>query len=277
MYGEGVKKEATCTETGGTVYTCAKCGYKKIEDEVPALGHSFTDGVCTRCKVTGPKTMYVYWRLSETASSATYDQEFEVGKDIETYISFSTASDSKSDDKFVFDIADPSIISYTPSSNYAGTFHMNKIGETTVTVYPVVNPDMKRVITVSVTDVGGHDYVISQAEPGSGETEKICSKCGTTKTVTIPTAITRTVWWSDSNGYYKPADVEVGDEINLEVDYAPTKVDNSEFIVTSSDEGIVKVSDPESSQFVRNTRSMWQIRGDMSMSYQRQMRVKARQ
>ena len=247
VYGEGVKKEATCTETGGTVYTCAKCGYKKIEDKVPALGHSFTDGVCTRCKVTGPKTMYVYWRLSETASSATYDQEFEVGKDIETYISFSTASDSKSDDKFVFDIADPSIISYTPSSNYAGTFHMNKIGETTVTVYPVVNPDMKRVITVSVTDVGGHDYVISQAEPGSGETEKICSKCGTTKTVTIPTAITRTVWWSDSNGYYKPADVEVGDEINLEVDYAPTKVDNSEFIVTSSDEGIVKVSDPESS------------------------------
>lgn len=180
VYGEGVKKEATCTETGGTVYTCAKCGYKKIEDEVPALGHSFTDGVCTRCKITGPKTMYVYWRLSETASSATYDQEFEVGKDIETYISFSTASDSKSDDKFVFDIADPSIISYTPSSNYAGTFHMNKIGETTVTVYPVVNPDMKRVITVSVTDVGGHDYVISQAEPGSGETEKICSKCGTT-------------------------------------------------------------------------------------------------
>ena len=41
--------------------------------------------------------------------------------------------------------------------------------------------------------------------------------------------------------------MEVGDEINLEVDYAPTKVDNSEFIVTSSDEGIVKVSDPESS------------------------------
>lgn len=247
VYGEGVKKEATCTETGGTVYTCTKCGHKKIEDEVPALGHSFTDGVCTRCKVTGPKTMYVYWRLSETASSATYDQEFEVGKNIETYISFSTASDSKSDDKFVFDIADPSIISYTPSSNYAGTFHMNKIGETTVTVYPVVNPDMKRVITVSVTDVGGHDYVISQAEPGSGETEKICSKCGMTKPVTIPTAITRTVWWSGSNGYYKPADVEVGDEINLEVDYAPTRVDNSEFIVTSSDEGIVKVSDPESS------------------------------
>lgn len=162
---------------------------------------------------------------------------------------------------------------------------------------------MKRVITVSVTDVGGHDYVISQAEPGSGETEKICSKCGTTKTVTIPTAITRTVWWSDSNGYYKPADVEVGDEINLEVDYAPTKVDNSEFIVTSSDEGIVKVSDPESS-YRRYDAKLTAVgtgdvtirivhkydssicqeytfnvadQGDMSMSYQRQMRVKARQ
>lgn len=58
---------------------------------------------------------------------------------------------------------------------------MNKIGETTVTVYPVVNPDMKRVITVSVTDVGGHDYVISQAEPGSGETEKFVQSAGRQK------------------------------------------------------------------------------------------------
>ena len=247
VYGEGVKKEATCTETGGTVYTCAKCGYKKIEDEVPAMGHSFTDGVCERCKITGPKSMEVNWRIANNYTSSTYDQEFEVGKNIETYISFSTASASKSDDKFVFDIADPAIITYTPSSNCEGVFHMNKIGETTVTVYPAVNPDMKKVITVSVTDVGGHNYVISQAEPGTGETEKICSKCGMTKTVTIPTAITRTEWWIGNHGTYKPVDVEVGDEINLEVDYAPTKVDNSEFIVTSSDQSIVKVGDPESS------------------------------
>ena len=247
VYGEGVKKEATCTETGGTVYTCAKCGYKKIEDEVPAMGHSFTDGVCERCKITGPKSMEVNWRIANNYTSSTYDQEFEVGKNIETYISFSTASASKSDDKFVFDIADPAIITYTPSSNCEGVFHMNKIGETTVTVYPAVNPDMKKVITVSVTDVGGHNYVISQAEPGTGETEKICSKCGMTKTVTIPTAITRTEWWIGNHGTYKPVDVEVGDEINLAVDYAPTKVDNSEFIVTSSDQSIVKVGDPESS------------------------------
>lgn len=40
---------------------------------------------------------------------------------------------------------------------------------------------MKRVITVSVTDVGGHDYVISQAEPGSGETEKFVQSAGRQK------------------------------------------------------------------------------------------------
>ena len=39
----------TCLEGGYTTYTCAKCGDKYTDDEVPALDHDFKDGVCTRC------------------------------------------------------------------------------------------------------------------------------------------------------------------------------------------------------------------------------------
>lgn len=42
-------KPATCTEGGGTVYTCSSCGDSYVDDAVPALGHSYSEGVCTRC------------------------------------------------------------------------------------------------------------------------------------------------------------------------------------------------------------------------------------
>ena len=48
-YGEGVQTEPTCTEKGGLVYTCSVCGNKRIEGEIPALGHSYVEGVCTVC------------------------------------------------------------------------------------------------------------------------------------------------------------------------------------------------------------------------------------
>lgn len=78
----------------------------------------------------------------------------------------------------MFDIADPAIITYTPSSNCEGVFHMNKIGETICYCISGSESGYEKVITVSVTDVGGHDYVISQAEPGSGETEKLVQSAG---------------------------------------------------------------------------------------------------
>ena len=39
----------TCTGTGKTLHTCAGCGDSYTDNEVPALGHSFTDGSCTVC------------------------------------------------------------------------------------------------------------------------------------------------------------------------------------------------------------------------------------
>ena len=44
-------KEATCTESGLTEGSvCSDCGMEVVkQDEIPALGHNFVDGVCTRC------------------------------------------------------------------------------------------------------------------------------------------------------------------------------------------------------------------------------------
>lgn len=43
----------TCTETGKISKKCSKCG-KVTEQVVPALGHNFVNGVCTRCKEKDP-------------------------------------------------------------------------------------------------------------------------------------------------------------------------------------------------------------------------------
>jgi hypothetical protein len=44
--------EPTCTEDGGIVDFCTECGYeiRNPGDQVPALGHSYVDGICERCE-----------------------------------------------------------------------------------------------------------------------------------------------------------------------------------------------------------------------------------
>ncbi len=44
------EKEPTCTESGSGVLICDDCGFEKSVT-VPALGHDYKDGVCTRCGV----------------------------------------------------------------------------------------------------------------------------------------------------------------------------------------------------------------------------------
>ena len=54
VWGEGVETTlATCTEAGVKTYTCSKCGETKTEP-IPALGHNYVNGTCTRCGATEP-------------------------------------------------------------------------------------------------------------------------------------------------------------------------------------------------------------------------------
>ena len=50
-YVKGDTVAPTCVTSGGTTYTCAKCGYSYFEEASPALGHDFDPitNICTRC------------------------------------------------------------------------------------------------------------------------------------------------------------------------------------------------------------------------------------
>lgn len=52
----------TCAVQGYTTYTCS-CGEYYYDDYVPALGHSYVDGVCTRCGASRPETRFVDVKL----------------------------------------------------------------------------------------------------------------------------------------------------------------------------------------------------------------------
>ncbi len=250
-YGQGERKEASCKESGGTVYTCTKCGYKKIENQIPALGHSFVDGVCTRCRITGVKEIdTVSWRVGNKVNT-TYNQTYEAGQDVEISIRYRTASEYADRDQFVFDIKDPSVLSYEQKTNSSGIMHMVHTGKTTVTVYPADNPALSKTYTVSVTDVGGHDYLIRQAQPGAGRTTKTCSKCGYTEELTLPTAITKVTWWRNGSGTYEPVTYKIGDEVKIEVSCFSTQetIDNKEFAIEISDPSVAAVSYPKENRY----------------------------
>ena len=47
----------TCTEKGYTTYTCTVCNYSYRGNETAALGHSYQNGVCTRCGAKDPNAV----------------------------------------------------------------------------------------------------------------------------------------------------------------------------------------------------------------------------
>ena len=51
QFDEGTVTAPTCTELGYTTYTCLVCGEKYVDEAswVPALGHDFVNGDCSRC------------------------------------------------------------------------------------------------------------------------------------------------------------------------------------------------------------------------------------
>lgn len=238
----GESTSLSCTTAEGVWYTCSKCGEEKCEEASPALGHDMVDGVCSRCGVTGPISLDdIRWRTGEDSVTNMSSLTFEEGYDSEIAIRTSTASKSVYDDEFEVEIEDSDVCYYIATSNVTGYMHMVKPGETTVTIYSRLNPELKSVFKLSVTDVGGHDYVYEQAEPGSGITTRTCSKCGMTKTVSIPSAISRVTWYKGSSGYSVVPYMEVGEACDMKVYFTPYSVSNSDFIITSSDEKVATV------------------------------------
>lgn len=245
-FGDKTVVNETCLHGAGIQYTCSKCGYIKTDYTTDALGHNFQNGVCTRCKKTGPKGIdSVSWMVVGKPESQEVYQSYEVGQEAVIIINYTTASKNAKDDKFMIDIADPRILSYEPQTNYSGNIHMNAAGETTVTIYPVDNPSIAKTYTVSVEDVGGHDYVIKQtAVSGSGKTTKTCTKCGNTKEITIPTSIKEIKWfWKETDVVnYNPEMYEVGEYAEIYVLQNPDEVDNDEFVIEVSDPSVAVLS-----------------------------------
>ena len=68
--GETVTTEATCIRDGATVVLCKNCSAEISNTVIPALGHDYVDGTCTRCgdvdKVQNGTTGSCFWRLEGT-------------------------------------------------------------------------------------------------------------------------------------------------------------------------------------------------------------------
>ena len=67
-----ISKDATCTETGSKHIECTVCGEVLQTEEIPALGHDYVDGVCTRCGEADPdyKVAVQTWDVSEKGDRA---------------------------------------------------------------------------------------------------------------------------------------------------------------------------------------------------------------
>ncbi len=236
-----------CKHGAGTLYVCTKCGYQNPVYTSDALGHDFLDGICTRCNVTGPKTLKsVDWMSgSSWNQTSAFNQTYEEGQDVIISINYSTASASMLEDEFTIDIADPEVMSYEPANNRSGTMHMNTTGKTSVTIYPTENPSLTLTYNIVVEESRNHKYVINQtASTGSGKTTKVCTECGKVADMTIPAAITGVRWLK--NGYgpgtYEPGTYKTGEYAELAIEYSPADADNHQFVIEISDTSIATLS-----------------------------------
>jgi hypothetical protein len=57
---------ATCTEAGGTRYTCADCSDTFMDEKASATGHAYSNGSCIQCAATDPEYVPVLTLKSPT-------------------------------------------------------------------------------------------------------------------------------------------------------------------------------------------------------------------
>ncbi len=155
-YASAVTTPATCTTEGVTTYTCKNDATHTYTEAIPALGHTFEDGVCATCKVLlstkadaeGKVTIYYYntnnW---ETVNAHMWDGtaegtswpgramtnegnglwSIEVGKGDHAMIIFNNGSGAQTAN-LVLDEANPYYAGFFKADAKANTLYLNLNG-----------------------------------------------------------------------------------------------------------------------------------------------------
>ena len=154
--------QPTCTKGGGTIHKCSHCGDVRIENEKPALGHSWTDWETTTnnlCEGSYKKT-----RTCTTCGEV----ETEVTHGAHSYTNWTVHSVA------------------TCATEGKRTRSCTKCGETITEITPALEHDW-------------HDrgwVVVKQAtETEEGEQQRSCTACGHIERRTVPVT-THTHTWS---------------------------------------------------------------------------------
>ncbi len=179
--------EATCTEDGGTVYTCIYCGDTYTDDVVDALGHDWDDGVVTEATCTDDGyTTYTCNRCGETY---VVDGETALGHDYEV-------TDSKeatcTEDGYTTYTCSRCGDSYTETIDAFGhEYEVTDSADATCTEDGYIEYTCSRCGDTYTETIAalGHDYVGTvTTEPTcteEGEMTYVCSRCEDTYTETI--------------------------------------------------------------------------------------------
>ena len=235
-----------CNTEGYDYKKCSNCGYIVKSNIIEALGHDLTDGVCNRCGIKTVKTVNnASWQCGNYVYISN-NLVFEEGKNVLFSISYTTANDTMLEDEFVVEISDSSVLSYTAKDNRSGTFNLLKPGLCTVKVYPKEVPELVKTYEIDVTDIGGHSYEICQLQPGKTTSTAVCSKCGLSREVEIPTSFGYIYFNATGTGSYSTITTVFNPNsmgymwvmLNNSVPYKG--MDNADIIVESSNESVIK-------------------------------------
>ena len=261
-YGEATIILPTCVEEGYSVKSCIHCGFSSSFNQQNALGHDYSDGICTRCGDLSVKDIYgLVWKFDNMNSQISH-QELEVGSEVEVEVSFSTANRKLSDDEFIVELSDPELLEYKPKTSYSGVVKAKKQGLCSVTFKSIENPEMKVISTVDVTDVGGHCYTVEPLLDNSEETTTaVCVKCGLEREIHVPYAPYRMKFTDDKGEVLEdgPAILSVDSIYSasfLAYDRFSTDFWSYDVILESSDENVVRI-DSNNRNTEQSTTGTW--------------------
>ncbi len=165
----------TCTKTGMKVYSCEICG-DALQQEIAMKPHNYTygeadekgyrTGTCVDCsdsiRIIPPTNMTLWWH-SDVADDAYYYQTFPTNNPIGSTI-YCWIDDVDGDEAYqdiIMQTTDQSVIAVPETVTANSSRNQLQVvgaGITTITIYPVYNPGLKRSVIVRVGDTGSVDF-----------------------------------------------------------------------------------------------------------------------